>query len=64
MAATDVCPADTDSSRGFGRVACQEESYQEAEAKAEATTEQAHQLAQATEDVLEELQDGQASHAG
>jgi hypothetical protein len=41
-----------------------EENYQEAEVEAEATAEQAHQLAQATEDVLEELQDGQAPHAG
>jgi hypothetical protein len=41
-----------------------EETYQEAEAEAEATAAQAHQLAEATEEVLEELQDGQAHHAG
>jgi hypothetical protein len=41
-----------------------EEAYQEAEAEAEATTAQAHQLAEATEEVLEQLQDGQAPHAG
>jgi hypothetical protein len=35
-----------------------EDSYQSAEAGAEATAEQAHQLDQATEEVLEELQEG------
>lgn len=34
-----------------------EEAYQSAEAQADATTEQAHQMAQATEEVLEELQE-------
>jgi hypothetical protein len=34
-----------------------EENYQSAEADAEATTEQANQLAQATAEVLEELQE-------
>jgi hypothetical protein len=41
-----------------------EDAYQEAEADAEATAAQAHQLAQATEVALEELQDGQATNAG
>jgi hypothetical protein len=34
-----------------------EEAYQSAEAQAESTTEQANQMAQATEDVLEELRE-------
>lgn len=34
-----------------------EEAYQSAEAQAEATTEQANQMAHATQDVLEELQE-------
>ncbi|MDQ2875642.1 MAG: hypothetical protein M3Y33_12950 [Actinomycetota bacterium] len=41
-----------------------EETYQEVEAEAEATAAQAHQLDLATAEVLEELQDGQAPHAG
>jgi hypothetical protein len=39
-----------------------EEAYESAEASAEALAEKAHQLDQATEEVLEELKDGQAPH--
>jgi hypothetical protein len=37
-----------------------EDAYQSAEAQAEKTTEQANQMAQATQDVLEELQETRA----
>ena len=44
--------------------ALEEEADQAAEADAAATAEQARQLAQANQDVLGELQDGRATHAG